>query len=136
MPLTGTAIRALEPKATRYSRPDERGLVLEVFPTGGMLWHYRYRLNGGQERVPLGRCPVLALSTRDVHKAKARERALAGGSERVMPGRDTLTEPFAHHAINDVVRAAATIAVALVPITGCAKSHPRFTRLRRGPGSR
>ena len=55
MPLTDTAIRALKPKATRYSRTDERGLVLEVFPTGGMLWHYRYRLNGKQERVTLGR---------------------------------------------------------------------------------
>jgi hypothetical protein len=34
MPLTDTAIRALKPKAKRYSRADERGLVLEVFPTG------------------------------------------------------------------------------------------------------
>lgn len=24
--------------------------MLEVFPTGGMLWHYRHRLNGKQER--------------------------------------------------------------------------------------
>ena len=62
MPLTDTAIRALKPKATRYSRTDERGLVLEVFPTGGMLWHYRYRLNGKQERVTLGRYPALSLA--------------------------------------------------------------------------
>jgi integrase len=61
MPLTDTAIRALKPKATRYSRTDERGLVLEVFPTGGMLWHYRYRLNGKQEQVTLGRYPALSL---------------------------------------------------------------------------
>lgn len=61
MPLTDTAIRALKPKATRYSGTDERGLVLEVFPTGGMLWHYRYRLNGKQERVTLGRYPALSL---------------------------------------------------------------------------
>jgi hypothetical protein len=136
MLLIDTAVRALEPKATRYSRPDERGLVLEVFPTGGKLWHYRYRPNGKQERVPLGRCPVLALPMRHVHNAKARERALAGGSELVMPGRGTFTEPFVRYAINNVVRAAATIAPALVPITGCAKSHPRFTRLHRGPCSR
>jgi hypothetical protein len=54
VPLTDIAIRALKPKATRYSRTDERGLALEVFPTGGMLWHYRYRLNGKQARVTLG----------------------------------------------------------------------------------
>jgi hypothetical protein len=38
MPPTDTAIRALKPKAACYSRTGERGLVLEVFPTGGMLW--------------------------------------------------------------------------------------------------
>jgi integrase len=61
MPLTDVAIRALKPEAKRYSRTDERGLVLEVFPTGGMLWHYRYRLNGKPERVTLGRYPALSL---------------------------------------------------------------------------
>ena len=47
MPLTDVAIRALKPEAKRFSRTDERGLVLEVFPTGGMLWHYRYRALSG-----------------------------------------------------------------------------------------
>jgi integrase len=61
MPLTDTAIKALKPKANRYTVSDERGLVLEVFPTGGMLWHFRYRLNGKQERVTLGRYPDLSL---------------------------------------------------------------------------
>jgi len=53
--LTDTAIRPLKPKAKRDSRTDERGLVLAVFPTGGMLCQYQYRLNGKQERVTLGR---------------------------------------------------------------------------------
>jgi len=59
--MTDTAIKALKPKASRYTVSDEKGLVLEVFPTGGMLWHYRYRLNGKQERVTLGRYPALSL---------------------------------------------------------------------------
>ncbi len=61
MPLTDTAIKALKPKAKRYTVSDEKGLVLEVFPTGGMLWHHRYRLSGKQERVTLGRYPALSL---------------------------------------------------------------------------
>jgi integrase len=61
MPLTDTAIKALKPRVTRYTVSDARGLVLEVFPAGGMLWHYRYRLNGKQERVTLGRYPALSL---------------------------------------------------------------------------
>lgn len=61
MPLTDTAIKALKPRDARYTVSDDRGLVLEVFPTGGMLWHYRYRLKGKQERVTLGRYPALSL---------------------------------------------------------------------------
>jgi integrase len=61
MPLTDTAIKAMKPRPKRYTVSDERGLVLEVFPTGGMLWHYRYRLDGKQERVTLGRYPALSL---------------------------------------------------------------------------
>jgi len=61
MPLTDTALKSLKPKLNRYTVTDGRGLVLEVFPTGGMLWHYRYRLNGRQERVTLGRYPALTL---------------------------------------------------------------------------
>ena len=85
MPLTDTAIRALKPKATRYSRTDERGLVLEVFPTGGMLWHYRYRLNGKQERVTLGRYPALSLklarAERDKRETLARVPLFRGERE-------------------------------------------------------
>ena len=61
MSLTDTAIKALKPRSRRYTVTDEKGLVIEVFPTGGMLWHYRYRLNGKQERVTLGRYPALTL---------------------------------------------------------------------------
>lgn len=72
MPLTDTAIKALKPRGNRYTVTDERGLVLEVFPTGGMLWHFRYRLNGKQERVTLGRYPALSLK---LARAQRDERA-------------------------------------------------------------
>lgn len=62
MSLNTTTIEGLKPKASRYTVTDGRGLVLEVFPTGGKPWHYRYRLNGNQERVTLGRYPALSLS--------------------------------------------------------------------------
>jgi len=57
MPLTDAAIRALKPEARRYSCTDERGLVIEVFPTGGIVWHYRSQVNGKPERVTQGRRP-------------------------------------------------------------------------------
>jgi hypothetical protein len=52
--------------------------VLEVFPTGGMLWHYRYRLNGKAERVTLGRYPALSLKQARIERDK-RETMVALG---------------------------------------------------------
>ena len=54
MSLTDTAIKALKPREKRYTVTDERGLELEVFPTGGLCWRYRYRLNAKVEKVTLG----------------------------------------------------------------------------------
>jgi integrase len=50
-PLSEAQIRAMEPRATRYSVADGNGLVLEVMPTGNKIWRFRYTLDG--ERQPL-----------------------------------------------------------------------------------
>ena len=110
MPLTDTAIRALKPKATRYSRTDERGLVLEVFPTGGMLWHYRYRLNGKQERVTLGRYPALSLKLARAERDR-RETLVAQGQSPAVQKRlakqgaapDSTVAEFGERFFRDVV---------------------------------
>jgi integrase len=110
MPLTDTAIRALKPKAKRYSRADERGLVLEVFPTGGMLWHYRYRLNGKQERVTLGRYPALSLKLARAERDR-RETLVAQGQSPAVQKRlakqgaapDTTVAEFGERFFRDVV---------------------------------
>ena len=51
MALTDTGLKALKAKDKPYTLADERGLYVEVFPTGGMVWRYRYRLNGKQLRI-------------------------------------------------------------------------------------
>jgi integrase len=50
-PLSEAQIRAMEPRATRYSIADGSGLVLEVMPTGNKVWRFRYTLDG--KRQPL-----------------------------------------------------------------------------------
>lgn len=50
-PLSETQIRAMEPRATRYSIADGNGLVLEVMPTGTKVWRFRFSLDG--KRQPL-----------------------------------------------------------------------------------
>lgn len=42
MPLSELQIKALKPRAIRYAVSDGRGLALEVMPTGGASWRYRY----------------------------------------------------------------------------------------------
>jgi len=110
MPLTDLAIRALKPQASRYSRTDERGLVLEVFPTGGMLWHYRYRLNGKAERVTLGRYPALPLKQARLERDR-REAMVAQGQSpaaqkrlaKVALAADTTVAAFGERFFREVV---------------------------------
>lgn len=37
MALTDTALKGLKPKDKSYTLADERGLYVEVFPTGGIV---------------------------------------------------------------------------------------------------
>jgi hypothetical protein len=53
--LTDAKIRALKPAATRYLTTDGRGLSLDILPSGVTTWLFRYRLNGNQEKLTLGR---------------------------------------------------------------------------------
>lgn len=46
MALTVTAIKAAKPKAKPYKLADEKGLSLIVSPSGGMLWRWKYRVDG------------------------------------------------------------------------------------------
>ncbi len=110
MPLTDTAIKALKPKTTRYTVTDEKGLVLEVFPTGGMLWHYRYRLNGKQERVTLGRYPALSLKLARAQRDERATQVALGQSPakqkqlaKVAAADETTVSEFAERFFNEVV---------------------------------
>jgi integrase len=67
MSLTDTAIKAAKPAAKAYKLFDERGLYLLVKPSGGRLWHLKYRVDGREKVLSLGVYPDLSL-------AKARER--------------------------------------------------------------
>ena len=61
MPLTDAQVRALIPGDRSYRRSDDRGLYVEVFPTGSKLWRYKYRYNGKEKRLALGSYPNVKL---------------------------------------------------------------------------
>jgi integrase len=61
-PLNDTRIKALKPKAARYSVADGGGLVLEIMTSGSKVWRYRYSLHS--QRQPLltvGDYPTISL---------------------------------------------------------------------------
>lgn len=80
MALTDTALKALKPRDRTYTQADERGLYVEVFPTGGIVWRFRYRLNGKQEKLTLGKYPALTLKNARLKRDEAAQAAAMGAS--------------------------------------------------------
>ena len=74
MALTDTALKALKLKDKTYTVTDDRGLYVEVFQTGGVVWRYRYRLNGKYEKLTLGKYPALTLKNARLKRDEAAAR--------------------------------------------------------------
>jgi integrase len=80
MALTDTALKALKPRDKPYTVTDGRGLYVEVFPTGGIVWRYRYRLNGKYEKLTLGKYPALTLKNARLKRDEAAQAVALGQS--------------------------------------------------------
>jgi integrase len=80
MALTDTALKALKPKERPFTLADDRGLYVEVFPTGGVVWRYRYRLNGKLEKLTLGKYPALTLKNARIKRDEAAQAVAMGTS--------------------------------------------------------
>lgn len=80
MALTDTALKALKPREKVFTVADDRGLYVEVFPTGGVVWRYRYRLNGKLEKLTLGKYPALTLKNARIKRDEAAQAVAMGTS--------------------------------------------------------
>ncbi|EQD25812.1 phage integrase family, partial [mine drainage metagenome] len=71
--LTDTKLKTLRPRAKLYRVTDERGLCIEVHPTGARYWRMRYRFGSTQKMLSLGVYPdvplLLARERRDEARA-------------------------------------------------------------------
>lgn len=79
MPLTDTRLRALKPKDKPYKVTDERGLYVEVTPTGSKLWRFRYRIGGAQKKLCIGSYPDISLKQARDEAYEARRAVASGG---------------------------------------------------------
>lgn len=78
MPLTDTAIRQAKPQEKPFKLADERGLFLLVQPAGSKLWRFKYRWQGKEKLLALGRYPDVSLASARKLRDAARERLAAG----------------------------------------------------------
>ena len=62
MTLKAQQISAFPIKDTPYRKADEKGLYLEIFPSGSKLWRLKYRIAGKEKRLALGAWPAISLA--------------------------------------------------------------------------
>ncbi|MDX2210411.1 MAG: tyrosine-type recombinase/integrase [Sphingopyxis sp.] len=78
MPLTDTTIRNAKPAARDYKLADSGGLFLLVTTAGGKLWRLKFRIDGKERKLALGRYPDISLSEARKRRDAAREQVALG----------------------------------------------------------
>ena len=94
MPLTDTRLRALKPKDKPYKVTDERGLYVEVTPTGSKLWRFRYRIGGAQKKLCIGSYPDISLKQARDAAYEARRAVAVKRRSKGTPDRRRRGTPF------------------------------------------
>lgn len=78
MSLRDIQVRNAKPKAKPYKLFDGGGLYLEVTPSGGKAWRYKYRFAGKERRLSFGLYPDVTLADARERHAAARKALSAG----------------------------------------------------------
>lgn len=79
-PLTDTEVRKTKATDKPVRLFDGGGLYLEISPTGGKLWRMKYRHNGKEKLLALGKYPEVSLAEARGRRDEAR-KFLANGSD-------------------------------------------------------
>src|SRR5882757_1866324 len=78
MPLTDVVVRNAKPTGKTCKLSDERGLYLEVSPTGSKWWRLKYRFEGKEKRLALGVYPDVGLKDARERREAARKLLASG----------------------------------------------------------
>ncbi|MGZ8983523.1 MAG: tyrosine-type recombinase/integrase [Methylotenera sp.] len=78
MPLTDIVIKNAKPLDKAYKLFDGGGLYLEVAPSGGKWWRYKYRFGGKELRLSLGTYPGVGLKEVRARHAIERQKIADG----------------------------------------------------------
>ena len=78
MALTDVGIRKAKAGPKAYKMSDSAGLFLLVEPTGGKLWRMKYRIDGREKKLAIGRYPEIGLAEARRRRDAAREQLAQG----------------------------------------------------------
>ena len=78
MALTDVVVRSAKPAAKQYKLYDAGGLFLLVKPSGGKLWRLKYRYQGKELALALGRYPDVGLKEARLGRDRARKQMASG----------------------------------------------------------
>ncbi|MFC3873724.1 DUF4102 domain-containing protein [Neisseria musculi] len=80
MPLNDRQIKNAKPAEKPYKLADGGGMFLQVTPAGGKLWRLKYRIDGKEKLLSIGKYPTVSLSEARKAAENAR-RLLAAGQD-------------------------------------------------------
>lgn len=72
MPLTDVQIRQAKPGDKPRKLSDERGLFIEIRPSGSKFWRYRYKIEGVENVYAIGEYPEMGLAAARAERDLAR----------------------------------------------------------------
>ncbi|MBP1626929.1 MAG: integrase [Holophagaceae bacterium] len=78
MPLSDVVIRKAQAAEKTIRLHDEKGLYMEISPSGGKWWRFKYRFDGKDKRISLGTYPEVGLKEAREKRDKAREKVRNG----------------------------------------------------------
>lgn len=78
MALSDTAIKNAKPGSKDYKLADTGGLYLLITAAGGKLWRLKFRVDGKERKLSIGRYPDISLSEARKRRDAAREQIALG----------------------------------------------------------
>ena len=82
--LTEMKIKAIKPGAKMARYYDSGGLYLQVSPTGGKYWRFKYRVEKKEKLVALGTWPQVSLKEAREKRDRCRQEIAAGNDPMLL----------------------------------------------------
>lgn len=112
--LKPTTIDNAKPREKAYALTDGGGLQIEILPSGGRTWRFKYHLNGKREKVTIGAYPAFTIKqARDRHEelralvargqSPAKEKQAAVSAQKIAEASRLTFRSFAQRWVDETL---------------------------------